>query len=215
MRTILIGVFLLGGSCLQANILNLNTGQLGTVGSYSDPHWTIVSAPGGSGLNSSGAAYLEQNTYNSGKLWSATAAGANYISAGDCGQQVYTASCGAGVYLFSTTFTSVGTGSLNFQVAGDNEVKVFLNGTLLIDYGNQTDATAWTNLSSLVTSSTLNGVNTLYLEVINAGDYTGGLLTGTVSGQAESFSPEPATYALTAGALMGLAGLKRYRAARR
>ena len=218
MRKIFIAGFLLGTSTLLANSLNLNTGQLGTIGSFSDPHWTIVSEPGGSGMNSSGPAYLEQNTYGTGKLWPATAPGANYISAGDCGQQNYTASCNPGTYVFATSFTSVGPGSLSFQVAGDNEVEVFLNSlssTPLIDYGNQSDSTAWASLSPVVTATTLNGANTLYLEVINASVYTGGLLTGTVTGQSESFTPEPATYTLIAGALIGLGWLKRSRTARR
>jgi len=216
MRTTLFATVLFSAAVLHGNTLDLSTGQLGTIGSFSDPHWTIVATPTGAGLNTTGAAYIEQNTYNSGLLWAATQAGANYISSGDCGRQAYTAACGAGTYTFATTFNSVGPGNISFQVAGDNEVKVFLNtlsGTPLIDYGDQMSSTAWTSLSNPATTATaLNGTNTLYLEVLNAGSFTGGLLTGTVTGQFESFAaPEPASFALMAGALLGLSCWKRRR----
>jgi len=198
--------------------INLNTGQApGTMGSFSDPVWSIASGPSGAGMNTSGAAYILENTYpsGSGKLWNPTGlpatSVANFISSGDCGRDGYAAACPGGDYSFTTTFnvTDLPTARLEFSVAGDNRVEVYLNGgPLLYGQGAMSGSTGWASMSPMqvVTSGFNLGPNTLELRVINAGGYTGGILEGTFTE-----APEPATMIVTGTGLALLALLRRKR----
>ena len=133
----------------------------------------------------------------------------NYISAGDCGRASYTAACGAGTYSLTTQFiaNSLAGLSLNYQIAGDNSVALYLNGNLLTSHGDPTGGnnSGWATLSPLVTATSgfVLGQNTLELRVTNAGAYTGGMMVGSVSGDVAA-APEPATYLLASAALIGL-----------
>lgn len=193
---------------------NLNTGQApGTAGSFSDPVWSIAAGPTGAGMNTSGPAYIVENTYpsGSGKLWNTTGlpapSVANFISSGDCGRDGYTADCLAGTYSFTTTFevTDLPTARLEFSVAGDNRVEVYLNGGSML-YGQ--GSPGWISMSPLqvVTSGFVVGTNTLELRVLNDSIYTGGILTGTFTE-----APEPGTMAVTGAGLALLALLRRKR----
>ncbi len=198
--------------------INLNTGQApGTMGSFSDPVWNIASGPTGTGMNTSGAAYILENTYpsGSGKLWNPTGLPptslANFISSGDCGRDSYTAACPGGTYSFTTSFnvTDLATARLEFSVAGDNRVEVYLNGgPLLYGQGAMSGSSGWAAMSPLqvVTSGFNIGPNTLELRVINNSIYTGGILAGTFTE-----APEPATMAVTGAGLALLALLRRKR----
>ena len=119
--------------------INLNTGQApGTMGSFSDPVWSIASGPSGTGMNTSGAAYILENSYPRGdglnQLWQTAGLPptslANFISSGECGRDGYTAACPGGTYSFTTIFnvTDLATAVLEFSVAGDNQVQVYLTG---------------------------------------------------------------------------------------
>lgn len=196
----------------------LNTGQApGTMGSFSDPVWSIASGPTGTGMNTSGAAYILENTYPSvsGRLWNPTGLPptslANFISSGDCGRVGYTAACPGGTYSFTTTFnvTDLPTARLEFSVAGDNRVEVYLNtNPMLYGQGAMTGSSGWAAMSPMqvVTSGFNLGLNTLELRVINDGGYTGGILEGTFTE-----APEPATMMVTGAGLALLAVLRRKR----
>jgi hypothetical protein len=178
---------------------------------------TLTGIP--SGLNSSGPAYLVHNTYPRTTppdvLWGTPGipADAHYISAGDCGRDGYTASCDQGTYSFTTNFTleNSAAGLLQFQVAGDNQVEVYLNGSFLYHQGTSSGSTGWSSLSPVqtVTSGfTLgeNATNILELRVLNSGGYTGGILVGGVSD-----TPEPVTFALCGIGLSLVALVRRKR----
>ena len=200
--------------------LNLNTGQApGTMGSFSDPVWSSAAGPTGTGMNTSGAAYIVENSYPRGdglnQLWQTVGlpptSMANFISSGDCGWDGYTADCPGGDYSFTTTFavTDLATARLEFSVAGDNRVEVYLNGgPLLYGQGAMSGSSGWASMSPLqvVTSGFNLGPNTLELRVINDGGFTGGILAGTFTE-----APEPGTMAVTGAGLALLALLRRKR----
>ena len=193
---------------------NLNTGQApGTAGSFSDPVWSIAAGPTGAGMNTSGAAYILENTYptGSGKVWNPTGmpspSVANFISSGDCGRFGYTAACPGGTYSFTATFevTDLPTARLEFSVAGDNRVEVYLNGGPML-YGQGSPGFLAMSPLQTVTSGFVLGINTLELRVLNDGIYTGGILEGTYTD-----APEPGTMAVTGAGLGLLALLRRKR----
>lgn len=207
----------------QAGTLNLNTGQSpGSIGSFSDPVWTIASAPAGGGINTSGAAYILHNSYPpaylTGLVWNPAGlpptSVANFISAGDCGRENYTASCPTGDYSFETDFTITDPAAvLNFSVAGDNRVEVYLNGTFLYGQGDPGGSftTGWASMSPLQTITGLAPGNyTLEMRVINASIFTGGILVGELT-QADSEVPEPGTWTMAGLALTGLGVARRKR----
>ena len=228
MRTIFV-TSLLVASFTQAATINLNTGQTvpgGVIQTFSDTVWSIKGAPAGTGINQTGPAFIVSNSYPRGNatnnLWETAGLPANnvanYISAGDCGRNFYTATCLPGTFSYTTQFmVNSATGlSLNYQIAGDNAVALYLNGALLLSRGDATgsNASGWATFNSVATVTSgfnIGGVNTLELRVTNAGSYTGGILVGSVTGEVSSAAtPEPATFGLIGCALLGL-GVRRMR----
>ena len=224
MRTTLFIAFAAASSLSATTI---NTGQLGTMQTFSDPVWTIAAAPAGNGMNSSGPAFLEHNNYPQpgGKVWNTTGlppiSVANYISAGDCGRIFASAACPGGVYKFVTSFSIANPASalLTFSVAGDNRVEVYLNNNFLYGQGDASGvlSTGWAAMSAVQTiTNTSNpgaftaGNNTLELRVINDSGFTGGILVGNFT-----TAPEPATTGLAGVALSALGLALRRRNNRR
>ena len=86
-------------------------------------------------------------------------------------------------------------------------MEVYLNNNFVYGQGTAdgSNSTGFASLSAVQTATTgfQLGQNTLEMRIINAGSYTGGVITGTVTGEV-SQAPEPATF-LFGG--LGLAGI--------
>lgn len=202
--TLLIFTVALLAQATQAAIIDISTGQTSPEG-FKDPLWNIAAAPAGSGMHTSGAAYVLTNP----SFWATPAAGTHYISAGDC-DATFTAACSAGLYSYTYDFvlTDPSTASLDFRVAADNRVEVYLNNVFLYGQGNtNSGTTGFAALSPLqtVTSGFLAGNNTLELRVLNGSIYTGGVLNGHLT------TPEPATMVISGLGLLAFGVLGRRR----
>jgi hypothetical protein len=211
MFKLFLSLSLAAGCVSAATAFSVSTGQATPEG-FVDPNWTILAAPAGSGMNTSGAAYVETNP----AFWVTAPLGSNWISAGDCDASL-TAACAAGTYRFINQFNLTDTtwASLTFKAAADNEVQVYLNGNLLLDRGDVSDIFNHTGFNTLGTPTVVGpssgffhvGANTLELRVLNAGSsYTGGLLDGTVE-----TAPEPGSVLLGGLGLLSLVGLRKLR----
>jgi hypothetical protein len=142
-------------------IINLGTGQApGTISHASDPIWTIFNAQADI---ITGPAVLVGNP-----IWGPAPQGLHWIAT-QPGVQAGGDQYPEGDYIYQAVFYG-DEGVLNFRVKADNAVKVFLNGTLMLVWGDDTGVShsGWQNFSPLQTITTgFQETNTLILKVHN------------------------------------------------
>jgi hypothetical protein len=170
--------------------VNAGGGLLGNA--TADPHFTLISAPGGYTTAYTG----NGNEINGGLPWVPEGPNSRWINPSGWLAEWLP----IGNYVYRTTFDLSGfdpnTASLQLSIASDNSTKVYLNGG---DAGISTPLSGFSSFSNYaINSGFVNGLNTLDFEVNNASDVVGMNPTGfrvELSGYA-TVVPEPATATL-------------------
>jgi hypothetical protein len=156
---------------IQAMPIDISSGQ-----SHPDPIWTITA--GGSGA----AQVITNPIINP---WVNPPAGSAWVSTTTANSLPATS------YSLSTTVTTAGPSVLTFRALADNELRVYINGALTPVFTFIGLVAA--DFNTLPAAQTVNlaaGANTIRLDVVNTGSFSGVLFSGTVSDV-----PEPSTFA--------------------
>ena len=194
---------ILGGSMASAAPITIyGTGV--TDGSI-DPHY-VITASTDPGIPANAPAYVDVSRAGD---WAPPIYGTDWINpsrTGSGGENF-----GVYSYTYTTTFDLTGFDPVTASVTGifeaDDTVTLFLNGyqvspSNIGTYTRFTPFSVGSNYSSLFTG----GVNALSFVVENGGNYATGL-DAAVTGTAESFVPEPGTFAMITLAGLVFTGL--------
>ena len=209
---IVVALAVLGSAAQASPIFVFNTGVdlFGTVltdGTVGDPHYSLVSVPGGTSdimvRTAAGGAPVNTGGWLGDDALSAWIGPNTAFSGGPGGSYDYRTTFDLGVL-------SPSTANLMGQFAADDwAVDILINGISTGTFGG--DYTSWTSFS--INSGFVDGVNTLDFIVHNLGNTDTLGPTGLrveVTGTASTV-PEPASFVLLGAALVGLSAIRRRR----
>jgi hypothetical protein len=215
-----VAIFAATTPAVAAPITSLYSTGLGPV-CDPDPHYTLISKPTGSTYT--GAYVVNQNnSFPFDAYWAKNGPTGAPASGWIAPTADVNTTHAAGQYTYRTTFDLTGFDPSSAQIKGfiaaDNGVDILLNGNKVKTFYQPTGYTftpsAFASQSLSINSGFIAGMNTLDFVVTNEVQATGNPtgLRAALSGTANPApTPEPATAAVLAGGLVGLAGYIRRR----